>query len=1014
MTKFSSLYKKLNKEQKEAVDTIDGPVMIIAGPGTGKTTTLTMRIANILKKTDTDPGSILALTFTESGVKAMREQLIEIIGPTAYYVHIHTFHSFCSDIIKEFSEIFTIAEDATPLSDIERVQLFRELIQEINLDHLRPVNAPYLFLHDIVKAISDLKRENINPERYTELITEEEQTLGSIPEEELINPRTKKLYVKYAQQEKSIEKNKELLQIYIQYKKRIAEMNRYDFEDMINFVVEKLEKDENLKLTLQERYLYILVDEYQDTNAAQNEIVRLLTDHWEDSLPNIFVVGDDEQAIYRFQGASLENILYFKKLFKLAKVVTLTSNYRSSQHILDASRSLIDKNLLKLEDTQKNLKSTLHRRNIPIEVAQLTHGYIENQFIAISIKDLLKKGIDPDEIVILVRNNSDIDDIQDALSRNDIRHEIASGKNILQDGDINRLLLLFSVIQDIGQKPSEDIDLFTLLNYEFLDFNQLDILKLSRYASEKRMNLIDIIVDSDIFNETTIKNPQKFIDLINKLKAWQKLDANATFTKFFEQVIQKSGFLDWILSDKQNISRIGVINALFEEVKQLNRADHTLDLASFLENIELMKENNIKIEQQSLEGDVQAVKLLTAHKAKGLEFEYVFLAKCIDKRWGNQIRYNKIKLPEGIVRHVDIDKKEKNEDERRLFYVALTRAKKKITITHASEYNESGYKRTSVPSMFISEIDKKFRKETDVSNFREMIKLQQEQQLSLPVAEESEHAEHDFLNKLIGNFKMNITALNTYLKCHYKFKLNTVLRTPRSKPPYLSFGTAIHKALEMFSKEYKKVHALPSKQLLVDQFSKALQKEVLTKDERSQLLKRGKDVLSDYYDKNKNRLNEPIFSEYSFGFRNGYLGDIPLSGKIDKIEWIDQVKRQVKVVDYKTGKPKSRGEIEGKTKYSDGDLYRQLLFYKLLAGLDRNLNYNVDKGEFDFVETKGGRNAKCESYEYKIEEIEDLKNLIRTAMKQIRNLEFERTKEYRHCQQCDFRTHCWPDGIPNT
>jgi len=779
---------------------------------------------------------------------------------------------------------------------------------------------------------------------------------------------------------------------------------------MINHVVSKLYENENFKLTLQEKYLYILVDEYQDTNTAQNEIIKNLTDHWED--PNIFVVGDDEQSIYRFQGASLENVLYFKKLFKKAKVITLVSNYRSSQNILDASRSLINRNLLKLKDIDKNLVSKVKRQDIPIKTAKFTTSENENHFIVEQVKKLLKKKIDPDDIAILVRNNSDIDDIKDYLIKAGIRFETKSGRNILEDGDINRLLVLLQVINDLNQKPNDDIDLFTLLNFEFLDFNKLDILKLARYASGKRKNLIETILEEDILNEVDLQDPKNFIDFLDLLNKWKNLDLNTSFTNFFETVIQQSGYLNWILADKNNISRLNNLNTLFNEVKNLNLTDHSLNLEKFLENIKLLKENNIKIEEQELEDDSEAVKLITAHKSKGLEFEYVFIAKCIDKKWGNAFHREMIKLPDGIIRNSQVDKKEKNEDERRLFYVALTRAKKQVFIIYADKYIYSGYKKEAVPSMFISEIDKKYLEEVNTKEIEKEYVSRIPRQLFLPKAEEAELQEEDFLNSAISNFKLNVTALNTYLKCPYKFKLNNILKTPRAKAPYLSFGTAIHEALEKFFDRFKKIKNIPSRDFLLEKFETALNEEILQGEDLERMKKRGYKVLENYYNKNKDSFVEPLYTEYSFGYRKVYLGDIPLSGKIDKIEWIDKDKKEVKVIDYKTGTPKSRGEIEGKTKNSEGDLIRQLYFYKLLAQLDYNFNYDVVKGEFNFLESKSGKRSKSEEYVYDQSQIEDLKTLVKNIMKKIRGLRFRRTGNYRNCEFCEFRNHCWPDGVP--
>lgn len=1008
MSKFKEYLKRLNKEQKLAINTIDGPVMIIAGPGTGKTLTLTMRIANILKKTDTDPNSILALTFTESGVKAMRERLIEIIGPTAYYVNINTFHSFCTSIINEYQETFLLSRDTTPLSELERIQIFKDILDAEDIDTLKPHNDPYYYINDLIRVIQNLKRESISPIEYKNLSDDEIKRVENIDKK--INPRTNKPFAKYEKAKRDLQKQQELLKIFSAYQDELEKRKRYDFEDMINLVVAKLYENENFKLTLQEKYLYILVDEYQDTNTAQNEIIKNLTDHWDE--PNIFVVGDDEQSIYRFQGASLENVLYFKKLFKKAKVITLTSNYRSSQNILDASRSLIKRNLLKLDNVDKILVSKVKRLNVPIKIAKLSTSEYENRFIVEKVKELLKMKIDPDSIAILVRNNKDIDDIKDHLIKQNIKFETKSGKNILEDGDINRLLIFLQVIHDINKKPNDDIDLFTLLNFEFLDFNKLDILKLSRFASQKRENLIEVILNKDLFSEIGLEEPKKFINFIKKLNKWQNLDINSSFTNFFGKVIQESGFLNWILADKNNVSRINNLNTLFNEIKNLNQTDHSLNLKKFLVNIKLLKENNIKIEEQTLEDDNEAVKLITAHKSKGLEFKYVFIAKCIDKKWGNAFHREMIKLPDGIIRNSQIDKKEKNEDERRLFYVALTRAKRQIFITYADKYTSGGYTKEAVPSMFISEIDKKFLKKINAKEIESEYTTNISHQLLLPKSDRDELKEEDFLNSVISNFKLNVTALNTYLRCPYKFKLNNILKTPRAKAPYLSFGTAVHKALEQFFNKFKKTKKMPTENFLLEKFEAALNEEILQPGDIKSMKKRGQKALKNYFKKNRDSFIEPLYTEYSFGYRKVYLGNIPLSGKIDKIELIDKDKKEVKVIDYKTGNPKSRGEIEGKTKNSEGDLFRQLYFYKLLAELDYNFNYHVVKGEFDFLESKPSKKAKSEVYVYDQIKLEDLKTLIKNTTKKIRELRFNRTKNYRNCEFCEFRNHCWPDGLP--
>ena len=278
---------KINQAQKLAVNTIEGPVMVIAGPGTGKTEILARRIAKILKKTDTPPDAILALTFTEIGAKAMRQRLLSTIGETAYYVNISTFHSFCSGVMQEFPDKFVISSELEPLSELERVEIFHQILSENNFKFIKPINQPFYYTKDLIKSVQSLKKEGISQKEFSSILKNEENS-------------------------KNLNKNRELLKVYIDYQKIIKERGRYDFEDMINLVVNAFKKDKELLLAYQERLLYFLIDEYQDTSSSQNQVVNLLASYWGDQA-NIFVVGDTNQSIFRFQGASLENIIGFTK-----------------------------------------------------------------------------------------------------------------------------------------------------------------------------------------------------------------------------------------------------------------------------------------------------------------------------------------------------------------------------------------------------------------------------------------------------------------------------------------------------------------------------------------------------------------------------------------------------------------------------------------------------------------------------------------------------------------------------
>ncbi|MBP9669729.1 MAG: ATP-dependent helicase, partial [Candidatus Pacebacteria bacterium] len=339
---FSKLYRGLNAAQKQAVDTLDGPVMVVAGPGTGKTQILTLRIAHILRETDTPPDAILALTFTESGVTAMRKRLVRIIGSEAYRVGIFTFHGFCNEIIRRYPEDFGRIIGAEPTTDIEKIDILRSIIEGHTFEHLKPFGDTFYYVNDLRQAISELKRENVTPDKLRTSLSAArrsfEATEGLYHERGAHQGKMKGIHEVAA---KRLARTEELLVVYEAYQEALRAKRLYDFDDMIVEAVSALETNPALLLRVQEEYHYLLADEHQDANTAQNRLLELLASFHE--RPNIFVVGDEKQAIFRFQGASLDNFFYFKKLYPEASLIALTEGYRSGQKILDASHSMIQK-----------------------------------------------------------------------------------------------------------------------------------------------------------------------------------------------------------------------------------------------------------------------------------------------------------------------------------------------------------------------------------------------------------------------------------------------------------------------------------------------------------------------------------------------------------------------------------------------------------------------------------------------------------------------------------------------
>ncbi len=1011
---FFQSYHNLNAEQKRAVDSIEGPVMVIAGPGTGKTQILATRIANILVQTDTNPSSILALTFTESGAVAMKRRLISLVGETAYSVNIQTFHSFCSEMIATHPEYFSLTLNAQPLSDLDRYQLLEELLVKNTFTSIKPVNAPFLYLKSVLSNIQNLKREGIVPEKFAKILEQEQLRIETESE-----TWTK---VKRDKANKDVLKNQELLELYQQYQEQLTVRERYDFEDMINLTKEALTTHELLLAEYQERLQYFLVDEYQDTNTAQNEVLQLLASYWGENA-NVFVVGDPNQSIYRFQGASLENTFGFLQLYPQATVISLKQNYRSTQLILDAAKTVIDHHpqpeKLPVSMEQTLVSQSNAKGNLPILFAASSNT-LEYVYVAETIEKLIKAGIQPQQIAVIYKNNKESEAFADILSRYGVGFEIEGGSDILTHPLITQLIVFFEVLVDIRHSV-EDVNLFTLLNYSWMRLNPLAILKSIRSAQEQKLSFYSFLTDQTVhakhLESLTAVEVEQFQTLSHKagqLAYWSGLDPQLTLPLWFEQLIQESGFLAYILEQPNAIELLSIVNSFFSEIKRAAALDHTVHLSEFLETVHTMMSHNLHIAQEDLNITTNAVKLVTAHKSKGQEWEHVFVTGLVDKRWGNSSIRNLLPLPEGILQFSSQTKETQLDDDRRLFYVALTRAKKQLYLSYpkaivsenkTKELNACVYVSELPPSLL--ETEEAFEAQLDQSKL--MVKLVQPSEKNA----KTDELEKVFIDAVLARFKLSSTALNTYLECPYKFKLQVLFRIPRTKPAHMAFGTAIHKALEyLFDQMKTSPETLPTLDQVMAQYRQALQKEVLTPEEFTVRLDQGNKVLTQYYEEYHSQFIAPLFTERGFGvgFSKPTLDDIPLSGKIDKIQLLDPLKKTVKVVDYKTGQSKSRNEIEGKTQNSDGNYKRQLVFYKLLTDLDRSFKMEVEQAEFDFVQPKSTGKFVKHSFLISSDEVNELKQLIRETMVKVRAHEFSKTTDPSHCEKCVFKQHCWPEG----
>ncbi|PCI19592.1 hypothetical protein COB64_03560 [Candidatus Wolfebacteria bacterium] len=985
---FNDYYKILNKEQRLAVDTIEGPVMVVAGPGTGKTQILTLRIANILRKTDVDPENILALTFTESGVHSMRKRLAKIIGSRAYAVEINTFHGFCNDVIKKYPEEFPRIIGSTHISEVDQIKIIEEIIMELPLQYLRPFGDQMFYVRSIISSINNLKREGVSPDEFSTIIAKEIESFDLISD--LYHEKgayKDQMKGEYQKLQKKISKNSELSEAYKKYQEKLQVQRLYDYSDMIIEVLRALSENKDLLLILQEEHQYILVDEHQDTNNAQNKIMELLASFHDN--PNIFVVGDEKQAIFRFQGASVENFNRIKNLHKNVSVVTLKNNYRSSQNILDASHSLLkgDEALVSGKVSQGT--------NEKINLYSFGRAEVEHYFIARDVGEKISQGVQPQEIAILYRNNKDAFAIAKSLSVQNISYSIESDQDLFTDSDIRKILILLQIINSFGDEES----LSQVLHIDFLGIDPLDVYKMVKYGREHSIPLFDIIKSSSMLAKVGVESEKEIRSLYKKLSKLVTISKNSDVTTFFEHFIQDSGFLAYILGKDAISDRFDVLNSFFAEVKSIVETHPDAKLADFMNYLNTLSSHGILIKKRGDGRNENSVRLMTVHKSKGQEFDYVYIVGAYNGHFGNKRKVNPLEILPSVFSNEVSDSKNNNDDERRLFYVALTRAREGISLTYTRQ-SDSG--KEQLPSQFIEEIDSDYISVVDTSAIEQEYYDDTGRNFPAPAEDDGEKdvSNKELIAELFIKNGLSVTAINNYLTCPWRYFYNNLIRIPRTFTKHQLYGTAIHNTLESFFEKQKENEV--SKETLIEMFIHSLSTQPLTKNDHKEVLEKGKRALDGYYDAYSASWNSNLLTEF---YIKGVLltPDIRLTGKIDKIEFLDDSNKAL-VIDYKTKKPVSRREIEGQTKKGNGDLKRQLVFYKLLLDRYENGKYDMKYGVIDFIEPNERGKYKKEEFEITDDEVIDLEHTIKKISEEILSLSFWDTRcGDKECEYCSLR-----------
>lgn len=962
---YLAAYKKLNEKQREAVDLIEGPVMVIAGPGTGKTQILTLRIANILRQTDEQPENILALTFTKSGARAMRERLRTFVGAVAYRVPIYTFHGLCERLIRDYPESYSKILGGKAAADIEKIEIIERILEAPEVAMLRPAGDPSFYVKPLRDVISHMKQENVLPDDLSRIVSEEEVKLQTIEQFHEKGAHKGKERSEYTKAVARLEKLRVLVYVYRLYEAGMREAKRYDFDDMIVETVRVLRDQESVRLDLQETYHYVLADEHQDVNGAQNEILRLLA-AFHDS-PNLFVVGDEKQAIYRFQGASLENFLHFETLFPTTNVIVLTDNYRSTQPILDAGHALVQVDCGPLLDYR--LPLVAHQTvDTTLMLTPYAHEAYEHEAVVEAVMSELALGTTAPEIAIIVRSNRDVELFTGLLRARGISVEPSADTDILE----HPLLIAMVDLIEVVVAPGSEALLARVFQSAYWHNSLADTMRVLA-ARSYHEPLAALLSDRARLEALGLDDVERVLNCIATIEAIRAEMLSEAPHRLLARLLNLTGLLNHVITHDA-LESTRVIRRLYDEVEGLVTSGEATTLSDIVILLRRRMAYNVPLNAPFLKDSNNAVHVMTAHKSKGLEFEVVLVPHVTDAGWGGSKRPDYFKVP--LVRTADLELAA-NEDERRLLYVAMTRAKRSLRLSY-SETNSAG--KVLSPAPLLASLPQAIVSEP--ASYPEAITA---------VFANATPALSDiirpFLLRVLSDRGLSATTLNNLIKNPWDFLYRNVIRLPEVQSSSLQFGTAIHGVLEYATKTKTAKGSLPSFTDCKARLEFELGKLPLSTVEFTNLLAHGLEVLSVYVPHLEVSL--PVSTKEELSLRVSIplgLPDLPeltLTGKLDRID-IGRDGTAIRVVDYKTGKPKTRNDIEGKTAKADASYRRQLSFYSLLLYLHGDERYMTDLGVLSFVEADAKGRIHEEEFQSGEAEravlLEEIKDAIRSLL----------------------------------
>jgi DNA helicase-2/ATP-dependent DNA helicase PcrA len=865
--------KKLNKEQVAAIEHGGGPLLIIAGAGTGKTTVVTERIVHLVKKKLAKPSEILALTFTEKASMEMQER-VDVAMPYGYTdMWISTFHGFCDRVLRDDVLSIGLSSGYSLLTKPEAIQFIRSHLYEFDLEYFRSVGNPTKFIDGLITHFSRLQDEDVAPSDYLKWVkgqTRRRQGYGGAKEDKL-----------------EVAKWKELAMAYKKYEELKAKEGYFDFGDLIAKTILLFRERPNVLREYQNKFKYILIDEFQDTNYAQFELSLLLSKKHK----NITVVADDDQSIYHWRGASVSNVLQFRDRYPKSKTVVLTQNYRSHQGILDTSYKLIQHNNPNRLEAKEGINKKLESARGGGAEIELFHERTVDKEAERVVGEILRQAQDDKrewrDFAILVRANAHADPFVAALKYHGIPHQFLGPDKLFLQPEIVELVSYLKILTD----QNDTTALYQVLSMQELGISGDDLSKLTTFARRKNRSLFDVLDD---YSEIGVsEESDKVIEMLKTLIKSQQdglknIPAGKLLYDFLSEMEIMPKYINPDTEERQK--RTANIGILFEKIKNYESVHSGSNVFDVVDWIELASEMGDSPRAAELDySSENAVNILTIHSAKGLEFPVVFVVNLVGRRFPSDNRRDPIPLPDEILKEVLPSGDVHLQEERRLFYVALTRARDNLYLTAADFYGESMSSPKKLSPFIFEALGDKATQAEEV--LPEQLTLMDHKPKELPKQMLKKHPIHYLSYSQIETFKM----------CPMHYRLRYILGVPTSPSGALSLGSSVHDTLKQFYEEVKMGKRGGEKQLLKMLKENWIDEGYISKSHEKESLEKAKAMLASFYKADYKKDGTPLLLEQPFVVPLKRLGEqaLKIGGVIDRVDELPE--GGIEIIDYKTG-----------------------------------------------------------------------------------------------------------------